>query len=171
VNRSAEAAKDEPEPDLADADDAADASAAPRSMFADAVWVLPDWWEKRAAQDADVADDDESPAALLLRAGFFLPDVGQQWTRHPHRDFPLWPENKRAYDFFTQRCVTQWHYAGMDGARVALNMEGVRVIYETVFGKRMSVGFLDDLQLCESAALGAWNDQRKAEAKRKGDAR
>lgn len=130
------------------------------------MWELPEWLKDRLALASDVDPEDTSARAQLARDGFFLPDPGQRWERHPAKDFPLWPANRRAFEFFTCELRTQWHHAGMDGVPTGLNMDGVRVIYETHFGKRFNREWLATLQLCESAALAAWSDERAAEAKK-----
>jgi hypothetical protein len=79
----------------------------------------------------------------------------------------LWPRNRKAFDFFTGELRTQWHHAGMDGVRTGLVMDGVRVIFEARFGKRLSAHWLESIQLCEAAALDAWHEQREADAKKK----
>lgn len=111
------------------------------------------------------ADDELSPRDRLLRDGFYLPNADEKrWPKHPTREFPLWPENRAAFALFTQRLSTQWQHAGMDGARTGLDMAGVATIM-TALGKRLNRYWLDTIQVCETAALAAWSDERKRKAR------
>lgn len=80
-------------------------------------------------------------------------------------DFPLWAENENVWNLFT-RCATQWQHAGMEGVKVGLNYRGVELVANRT-GCKLSHARFADLQLLESAALGAWDDQRIADAELK----
>jgi hypothetical protein len=71
----------------------------------------------------------------------------------------VWPENWEHWRFFLG-VSSQWVYAGMAGARVALNWPGIEVVARALGlrGKAWREQVLA-LQVVEAEALKAWSEQ------------
>ena len=129
------------------------------SPFRDWIIELPDFLAERLAGATpreghvfQMPDEDADPTQLA------------SWPVYTG-DFLLWPENEFIFKFFSA-LDTQWQCAGMDGMKTGIPFAAIDSLESR---KRICLseeGF-EELRLCESAALAAWEQQRKADADKK----
>ena len=126
------------------------------SPFRDATIELPPWLAERLANDTPLTGDvfrmaDDDADLSVLGA----------WPIHSG-EFPLWPENEWMYGFFT-KLDTQWQHAGMDGVKTGILFQSIDSLATRKRACLTDDGW-DELSTCEAIALGAWAQQRKADA-------
>lgn len=85
-------------------------------------------------------------------------------TQHASAEvFLVWESNRASFEAFFFGLRTQWQYAGMQAQRTGLNYAGVHTYLQLSTPRRQWRGLFADVQLMESAVLGADQELKDTE--------